>query len=328
MPPLRTNHIGHMRRIGFEMEVQGGDLSAIAETVAEIFGGEAIAYSSFVYQVLDTSYGDITVELDSSVLKDKRYKQFLNHVGIEVDQLGIGRMVEQTLARIAGTFVPHEIVLPPIPLDRIGVIEHLEHALRRRHAKGTKASLLYAFSLQINPDIPSRRSQVLVDYMKAFLLLYNWLFKISDIDVTRRISPYINEFPAAFCREVLDPGYSPPLPVFIDDYLRHNPTRNRPLDLLPLFAFLDEARVRRYPVEQQLVKPRAAFHYRLPNCEIDKPDWSTAIEWNRWVEVERLAAAPQKIAAMSRDYLQTVSSATNGNIDAWIAKAAEWIEKP
>jgi hypothetical protein len=327
MPPRRTSHSGRIRRVGFEMEMQGGELSAVASTVAQVFGGELIAFNSFVYQIMDSPYGDITVELDSSVLKDRRYRQFLNHVGIEADQLGIGRMVEQTLARIAGTFVPHEIVLPPIPLDRIGVLKPLVHALHRCHAKG-KASMLYAFNLQINPEIPSSRPQVLVDYLKSFLLLYDWLFRVSDIDLTRRISPIINEFPAAFCRQILDPDYYPDLPEFIDDYLLHNPTGNRPLDFLPLFAFLDERRVRQHPVEWHRVKPRAAFHYRLPNCRIDEPGWSAAIEWNRWVEVEKLAALPDKIVAMSRDYLQTVSSATNGNIDTWVAKSADWIDLP
>ncbi len=327
MPPLRTNHLGRLRAVGFEIEMQGGELLPLARAVAEIFGGELIAFNSFVYKILDTPFGDITVELDSSVLKDERYKRFLKEVGVDADELGVAGIVEKTLAKIAGTFVPHEIVLPPIPLDRLGVIERLESALRRRRVKGTKASLLYAFSLQINVDIPSSEPRILIDYLKAFLLLYDWLFKVSQIDLTRRLSPYINEFPAVYCRRALDPAYGPDLPNFIDDYLKHNPTRNRPLDFLPLFAFLDEARVRRHPVEQHLVKPRAAFHYRLPNCQIDDPQWSAAVEWNRWVQVERLAAAPDKIAAMSRDYLTTVSSATNGNIDAWVAKTADWIER-
>ncbi|OBX33760.1 putative amidoligase enzyme [Halomonas elongata] len=38
---------------------------------------------------------------------------------------------------------------------------------------------------------------------------------------------------------MLDPDYQPDLRTLIDDYLEYNPTRNRELDLLPLFAYLD-----------------------------------------------------------------------------------------
>lgn len=42
--------------------------------------------------------------------------------------------------------------------------------------------------------------------------------------------------------------------------------------------------------DPHLVKARPAYHYRLPNCLIDEPDWRLAREWNTWVAVERLAA--------------------------------------
>ena len=35
---------------------------------------------------------------------------------------------------------------------------------------------------------------------------------------------------------------------------------------------------------------RPTFHYRLPNCRVDEPDWRIAHEWNAWVTVEALAA--------------------------------------
>jgi hypothetical protein len=35
---------------------------------------------------------------------------------------------------------------------------------------------------------------------------------------------------------------------------------------------------------------------------VDEPQWTLAAEWNRWVEVERLASDPQRLATMSRDY--------------------------
>ena len=89
----------------------------------------------------------------------------------------------------------------------------------------------------------------------------------------------------------------------IDDYLRHNPTRNRALDLLPVLAHLDRDRVLSQAEGKHLVKPRPAFHYRLPNCMVDEADWTLASEWNRWVMVERLAGDPERLGRMSRRYL-------------------------
>ena len=73
--------------------------------------------------------------------------------------------------------------------------------------------------------------------------------------------------------------------------------------MTPVLAFIERGRVSRRVHEAHLVKPRPAFHYRLPNCMVDEPHWTVAREWNSWVAVERLAADAEKLAAMSRDYL-------------------------
>jgi hypothetical protein len=122
------------------------------------------------------------------------------------------------------------------------------------------------------------------------------------VDFTRRISPYINPFPAAYARLVLAPDYPADAGRLIDDYIAHNPTRNRPLDMLPVLAHLDERRVMERVEDPHLVKGRPAFHYRLPNCMVNEPGWTLAREWNAWVDVERLAADPDRIARMARDY--------------------------
>jgi hypothetical protein len=109
------------------------------------------------------------------------------------------------------------------------------------------------------------------------------------VDISRRISPYVNAFPDAYVRLLLDPDYPADTGRLIDDYVAHNPTRNRPLDVLPVLAHLDADRVMARVQDPHLVKPRPAFHYRLPNCMVDEPHWTLAREWNDWVEVERLA---------------------------------------
>ena len=90
---------------------------------------------------------------------------------------------------------------------------------------------------------------------------------------------------------VLAPDYTPDMPGLIDDYLLHNPTRNRALDMLPIFCELDRERVMAGlpPDEQNLVSGRPAFHYRLPDCKMNAPDWTVATDWNHWVFIEKLA---------------------------------------
>jgi len=97
------------------------------------------------------------------------------------------------------------------------------------------------------------------------------------------------------------PDYQPDLDALIDDFLHFTPTRNRPLDMLPLFAWLDEDKVMQAPVEKDLIKARPALHYRLPNCLIDEPDWSLSVPWNDWIEVERLAADSDALASARLD---------------------------
>ena len=47
-----------------------------------------------------------------------------------------------------------------------------------------------------------------------------------------------------------------------------------------------------------LISPRPTYHYRLPDCRIDEPHWSLALEWNRWVRIEEIAGDADLIAAL------------------------------
>lgn len=153
--------------------------------------------------------------------------------------------------------------------------------------------------------------------LRAFILLYPWLKRRAEVDLTRRASPYINPFPESYARLILAPDYPATRDRLIDDYLAHNPTRNRPLDMVPVLAHLDHDRVAHRVEERRLVKPRPAFHYRLPNCMVDEPDWTIAREWNTWVEVERLASERAKLAEMSRDYLRADGQSLRPFLDDW-----------
>jgi hypothetical protein len=107
-------------------------------------------------------------------------------------------------------------------------------------------------------------------------------------DLSRRVTPYINHFGEDYIRLVLDANYEPDQEQLIADYLRFNPTRNRSLDMLPLFCHLNEDQVRE-AIDDDRVNARPTFHYRLPNCDIDDPDWNLNVPIEMWMAVEAFA---------------------------------------
>ncbi|MFN2350122.1 MAG: amidoligase family protein [Thioalkalivibrio sp.] len=315
-PPETCTADGEERRVGVEMEMAEISLQAMAESVQGLFGGERQVDSPFVQRVQGTRYGEFQLELDSNLLKEREYLKFLRRLGVEVDpEAGL----EQVLSDLAGIVVPHELVAPPIPCSALTEMDALREDLRRRGARGTHASLLYAFGLQLNVEAARLEADYLRDVLRAFLLLYDWLMERGDVDMSRRFTPYVNPFPGRYARRILNGDYAPDMAGLIDDYLHDNPTRNRPLDMLPLFAHVDKQRVMAAPVERHLIKSRPTFHYRLPNCQIDEPDWSIALPWNDWVAVERLAADPERLAELSAEALATPGHAIGRVGDRWRA---------
>ena len=301
-PPVVYNARGEVRKAGFEFEFTGVSLNLAAMHVRKVFGGEHVIRSTFVHAVRGTPAGEFAVEMDTTVLKDKTYEKPLRALGFDPRRRD-AKWLEAALLGAFSTLVPAEVATPPLPVTDLAPLDELRRRLRDSGAKGTRAGLLYAFGLHINPEIVSDDPAYLLSVLRAFLLLYPWLRRRTEVDIARRISPYINPFPPAYARLVLDPDYPATVERLVDDYLAHNPTRNRPLDLAPVLAHLDADRVARRVQERHLVKPRPAFHYRLPNCMVDEAYWTIAREWNTWVAVEELANDPARLAEMSREYL-------------------------
>jgi len=307
--PTATTDSGRPRHIGFELEIAQLHPQQITEAISTVSGGTIEHQSAFLSRVVGTTLGDFNVELDASLLRDRRYQKTLSEMGLDIGEGDARDNLEHWLAEIAGLMVPREIVAPPITWDKLVVLDEIRRNLREAGAQGTHASPLYAFGLQINIESASLKADGILAILRAFLLSYEWLLERSDVDLARRISPYVHAFPEDYTVHVLNPDYRPGIQELIDDYLHYTPTRNRPLDLLPLFTFIDEARVMRAPVEHELIKPRPAFHYRLPNCLIDEPGWSLAVPWNDWVAVEKLAAQPRDLKQLCLSRLRDSSEA-------------------
>ena len=200
--------------------------------------------------------------------------------------------IESNIDNASRVLIPCEVVTDPIPFDELEKLDILIQTLSSLGAEGTQHSLIYAFGLHINPSIPDQDAATLTRFIQAFLLLHTWIIESSAIDITRRfLTKYIDPFPQPYMELVLSNTYSPGTAALVSDYLEHNPTRNRALDMLPILCELDEATVLNAinDDERNLIKGRPAFHYRLPDCKVNVPGWSAATSWNQWVYIEKLA---------------------------------------
>jgi len=324
-PPLLFTDKGIKRHVGFEMEFSGLGISDIADTVIELFGGTADEINPYKLDVHKSAYGTFTIELDFRLLKESILKDKLAEFGFDKSNNGeLATFFEEMVAILSEFLVPYEIGTPPILIDNIAIVDQLANALRLRGAEGTRVQPLYAFGMHINPEVPSFDAFSVLSHLRAFLLLYEWIVRETKTDIFRQVMPYINPFEKEYVKLVLAPDYKPETDQLIDDYLLYNPTRNRPLDLLPLFMYMEETLVRTY-VDDPNVKARPTFHYRLPDCRIDESGHWVAEAWNYWVEVERLAADSQKVAQMSRDYLLYLEDPFSFIGPNWADKTELWL---
>jgi hypothetical protein len=315
LPPRIYNENGEKRRVGFELEFGGLPLESTAQILLLLFGGSLHRLNEFEFH-LDTTLGRFVLEADSSFLKEGKHEKYFKAIGLD-----------EAVAGLAGKIIPFEIATPPLPIDNLTSVDRIRSELQQHSAKGTKSSLFMAFGMQFNPEVPARDAETIHSYLKAFFLLYDWLYEVSEISIARRVAPFIHEFSEDYAALILHPRYRPSLSRLIDDYLEYNPTRNRPLDLLPLFAQIDPDRVFAAPVERELVKPRPTFHYRLPNSMVDDPHWSIASDWNKWVEIEKLANDPARIREMADDYFRTKDESLIFTRAKWVEKTRHWLHE-
>lgn len=303
-PPRPSNREGKTRRVGLELEFGHLTVKKTLRIVASVLGGIVTDETPAEGVVERTPFGKFKVELDSTPLKERRYLEPLHKIGVETES-SAARLVEDSVLRIARELVPVEVVTPPIPWDRLAELNRLWEALRSSGAEDTRTSILYAFGLHLNPELPDVEVATVVRYLRSYFLLEDWIMRTTHIDFTRKITPYIHPFSEDYRRRVVDPRYAPDWRTFAEDYVAANPTRNRPLDVLPLIADAYSENLGDRVDHWHKVKPRPAFHYRLPNCELSEPGWTPAIDWNRWVLVERLAESTPMLEELALAYLKT-----------------------
>jgi hypothetical protein len=323
LPPESRTREGALRRVGVELEMKGPPIGALSELVAAHVGGRVEAISRYEHRVVGDEAGDWLVELDFTYLKQRgRQPRSGNGVLAQLDDAA-----EELLAAGSQALVPTEVVTPPLPMDRLGELDPLIARLRDAGARGTRDGLTFAFGMHLNLELPDTEARTITRYLKAFLCLFEWLRERSQVDLLRRLTVYIDPFPIEYVRRVVDPGYWPDAAQLIDDYLLYNPTRNRALDMLPVLACVDEARVRA-AIDDPRIKSRPALHYRLPNCEIDLAGWGVRLAWLDWLQVEHLAANRVKLDEVCGHYCDYLERPLGRLLDDWAELIEPWLEDP
>lgn len=323
-PPRMTSWSGAIRNVGVELEFAAISARDGARLVRSLFGGSIAREDPHRFHVTGTEFGSFTCELDT---------QYAHRAQGERDEISqaddlfarfiadFRDQIREVYGNISSLVVPCEIVCPPIPLEQLQRLDTLVQALIEAGAEGTRTSPFYAFGAQLNPEIATKDSSWLTAILKAYLLSSDWLRAVMDIDPTRRLVSFADPFPAHYVAQVVDPDYWPKLAALMDDYLIANPTRNRELDLLPLFAWIDRARVDR-SIADPRVKARPTFHYRLPDANFGVSGWNLTLEWNRWWVVEQLAEQRDALGEMGQAYLENASRLVPGN---WAIQSSEWL---
>jgi hypothetical protein len=325
-PPLPKDTSNEIRKVGFELEYSGLTLKESAQLIIDVTGSGSIEQiNPYHYKVLNTAFGDFSLVLDFQFLISQGLEKWLHDVGLdEVIDTEIALALEEFVATLSETIVPYEIATPPLALDKLDTMEELKESLRNHGALGTTANPFYAFGFHINPQVHSFDVAEIVDTLRAFFLLYDYLVELLQPDIKRRITPYIDPYEDEYIAKVLEPSYKPNIDSFIKEYLIFNPTRNRALDLLPLLAFIDAKQVFT-ALPDEKISARPTYHYRLPNSKVDESQWHTYDAWNSWVMVEELAHDKEALKELSREYLKFMDEPLAFLLkDGWIERVKLW----
>lgn len=316
--------------MGFEFEVGNVGVQGLAIGLAEKMGGKLEYASSFEVVLENSALGKLKVERDTHLLTSLAYRDWLSGLGVDFSPGSEGERWERNVDNLSRQLIPCEIVTSPIPMTRLASLHELLAVIEDMEGEGTQSSFYYAFGLHMNPAIPSAESSSLLAYLQSFLLLSDWIIEDAGTDFARRFfTKYIDPFPKAYSELLLHPDYAPDIVTFMDDYLRFNPTRNRSLDMLPIFCEIDRDRVLAYVKESEkpLIKGRPAFHYRLPDCRVGESGWALEDEWNRWQLVEVLASDSEKRLDLLEAWQSEQAKFRFSHRAAWIERVQQFVNE-
>lgn len=311
MPDILNTRDGSERKVGIEIELSGLSYVQLVKLSSELLGGESRLVTRYVSEV-QTDLGPFLIELDSDPIKDLD----LQDARLPESVRELGGHAMSVIDATAEKIVPLEIVTPPLPFSAVERIEMLCDKLREAGALGSREAIYYAFGLQLNPELPDLQAPTLLRYLQGFAALYEWLKTRHQLDLSRKLTTYVEPWSSAYIDLLISESYAPDMEQLMKDYLHYNPTRNKALDLLPLFSHIDEKLLAQYVVDIR-IKSRPTLHYRLPDCDIDNPLWHFSTVWNDWVVLEQLVANATDLAHLVRAFRESRKLSLRNLTHSW-----------
>ena len=278
--PQPLNADGVARLVGVEIEFGGLPESDAANLCATFLNGRAVQLDSHIWRVEDSEIGTLDIYLDIFLRKVQQSR-------LRDQALDLGREV-----------IPVEIVTEPLDMPGLERLDALREALRAAGALGSGAGWFFGFGVHLNIEIASECDADIVRPLLAYALIEDWLRTDNPIDDSRRLLPFTDPYPTDFVRAIIKAGPEATRDHVTSLYLELTPSRNRGLDMLPIFARFEPERIASAISDKTSARP--TFHFRLPDCRIDDPSWSLAEEWDRWRLVERVAEDSALLDRLSR----------------------------
>lgn len=276
--PYPKTRDGAPRKTGVEVEFAGLDTDQTCQIIEARLGGTREGSDPFCSQVTGTVIGDLTVELDTPARKAS--DNDLMRIGLDA----------------AAVVVPLEIITEPLDEDGLTTFNGLLPDLREAGATGSRSGILLGFGVHLNPDVVAIDDAHTMNTIRAYALIEEQLRQLEKLDVTRRILPFVSPWSDGFVTDLLNPEIKT-LKDLIPVAARHISSRNHGLDLLPLLKFAHpDSFDSHFPDTKTGARP--AFHFRLPDCRIDEPNWNLLQPWALWSLVETVAAHPDALAEL------------------------------
>ncbi|WP_038651616.1 amidoligase family protein [Roseicyclus elongatus] len=280
--PTARGADGQPRRLGVELEFGGLTEDAAAHIIQSVAGGTLGENAHNVWRIDTPDLGRCEVYLDTRFRED------------------VARAAGEGAVDLARLVVPVELVTAPFEPAHLPVLNAVVDALRGAGATGSRQGWLLGFGVHLNVEIAEATPGHLWRIVTAYALLEAELRRSSGIDLSRRVLPFVQPYPDVLIDDLAD-SEPDSLSALIETYLRHAPTRNHGLDLLPIFAHLAPDAVAGRLTDGTETKPRPAYHFRMPDCRIDEAGWSIFEPWSMWLAVERLAASPELFERLRKD---------------------------
>ncbi|MEX1024708.1 MAG: amidoligase family protein [Planctomycetota bacterium] len=318
LPTYAATESGALRQIGVEVEFAGLDLERCVRSIAECLDASFEFVTEYEALLDAGTLGSFRVEVDNHFLKDLgRLRE--EHGELDLLQSGF----EAVLSAAIGTLTPIELVTPPLAPSQLLLLDHVLERLSREGAVGTQDGVLSAFGVHYNPRLWSLDPSTIWHHLQAYCALEPWLRRSLEVDLARRVSGFIQSYPLSFVERVISNAAPSDHATLVDEYLAHNPTRNRALDLLPLLTHLSRERVESTLGESDL-SARPTFHFRLANSFVGDPRWSITEGWRHWLLVEDVAGDPERLDLILRHYRRSLARGDSRR--SWSQEVERWLE--